>query len=198
MILRRLEKILTHERHFRSTWPLRAGFRKMLQLDISYYHTKYHRDTTWRFEDIRSRNYNELYRKNFKSPLWRHFRSDRYETKLFFHRFQLCTCIENLKEIRWYLRKLQIWRFWCNFRLQNATGTGSCLALRILYKKFALVSTFQCTNFHSNWIMGRKDITVWAISRLCVYFRNRECYRKNSKNHFYYSYFTHPVQISAL
>ena len=65
MILRGLEKILTLNRHFRSTWPMRPGFRKMLQLDISYYHTIYHRDITypWRFEDIRSRNYNELYRK---------------------------------------------------------------------------------------------------------------------------------------
>ena len=33
---------------------------------------------------------------------------------------------------------------------------------------------------------------------LCVYFRNRKCYRKNSKNHFYYSQVIHPVQISAL
>ena len=177
---------------------MRSGFRKMLQLDLSYYHTKYHRDTTWRFEDIRSRNYNELYKKNFQSPLWRHIRSDRYETLLFFHRFQLCTCVANLKEIGRYLRKLQIWHFRCNFRSQNATRTGSCSSLRISYKKLALMFTFQCTNFHSNRIMGRKDITVWAISQLCVYFWNRKCSRKNSKNHFYYSYFTHPVQISAL
>ena len=94
---------------------MRPGFRKMLQLDISYYHTKYHWDITWRFEDIRSRNYNELYRKNFASPLWRHFRSDWYETLLFFHRFQLCNCIANLKEIGRYLRKFQIWRFWSIF-----------------------------------------------------------------------------------
>ena len=33
---------------------------------------------------------------------------------------------------------------------------------------------------------------------LCVYFRNRKCYRKNLKNHFYYSQVIHPVQISAL
>ena len=132
MILRRLEKILTLKRHFRSTWPMRPGFRKMLQLDISYYHTKYHHNTTW--QDIWSRNYNELYRKNFQSPLWRHFRSDRYETLLFFHRFQFCNCIANLKEIGRYLRKLQIWRFWCSFISQNATGTGSCSSLRMLYK----------------------------------------------------------------
>ena len=98
---------------------MRSGFRKMLQLDISYYHTKYHRDTTWRFEDIRSRNYNELYRKNFASPLWRDFRSDRYETELVFNHFQLCNCIANLKKIRRYLRKLQIWRFWCIFILHK-------------------------------------------------------------------------------
>ena len=119
MILRHLEKILTLKRHFRSTWPMRPGSRKMLQLDISFYHTKYHRDITWRFEDIRSRNYNELYRKNFASPLWRHFRSDRYETSLFFHRFKLCNCIANLKEIGRYLRKFQIWRFWSIFILHK-------------------------------------------------------------------------------
>ena len=160
MIIRRLEKILTLKRHFRSTWPMRSGFRNMLQLDISYYHTNYHRDTTSRFEDIRSRNYNELYRKNFQSPLWRHIRSDRYETELFFHRFQLCTCVANLMVIGRYLRKLQIWRFRCNFRSQNATGIGSCSSLRIVYKKIAPMSTFQCTNFHSNRIMGRQDIIV--------------------------------------
>ena len=119
MILRRLEKILTLKRHFRSTWPMQSVFRKMLEFDISYYHTKYHRDTTWRFEDIRSRNYSELYWKNFASPFWRHFRSDRYETYLVFNRFRICNCIANLKEIGRYLRKLQIWRFWCIFILQK-------------------------------------------------------------------------------
>ena len=33
---------------------------------------------------------------------------------------------------------------------------------------------------------------------LCVYFRNRKCYRKNSKNQFYYTQVIHPVQFSAL
>ena len=33
---------------------------------------------------------------------------------------------------------------------------------------------------------------------LCVYFRNRKCYNKNSKNHIYYLQVIHPVQISAL
>ena len=33
---------------------------------------------------------------------------------------------------------------------------------------------------------------------LWVYFRNRKYYRKNLKNHFYYSQIIHPVQISAL
>ena len=33
---------------------------------------------------------------------------------------------------------------------------------------------------------------------LCVYFRNRKCYRPNSKNAKSYSKDIHPVQISAL
>ena len=116
----------------------------MLQIDISYYHTKYHCDSTLRFEDIQSRNYNELYRKKFQSPLWRHFRSDRYET---FHRFQLCNCIANLKEIGRYLRKLKIWRFWCISIVQNTTGTGSCSSLRIDIKNLPCSSLSNATIF---------------------------------------------------
>ena len=160
MILRRLEKILTLKRHFRSTWPMLSGFRKVLQLGISYYHTKYHCDTTWRFEDIRSRNYNELYRKYFASPLWRHFRSDRYETKLVFHCFQLCNCIANWKEIGRYLRKLQIWRFWCIFILHRYYRNRKLFDFPYIILKLALVSSFESTNFHSNRMIGCKDIAV--------------------------------------
>ena len=160
MILRRLEKILTLKRHFRSTWPMRPGFRKILQLDVSYYHTKYHRDFTWRYEDIRSRNYNELYRKNFASPLWRHFRSDRYKTLIFFHRFQSCNCIANLKEIRRYLRKSQIWRFWFIFILHKYYRNRKLFDFLYTYKKLALVSSFPSTNFHSDRIIGCKDISA--------------------------------------
>ena len=46
-------------------------------------------------------------------------------------------------------------------------------------KKLALVCSFQSTNFHSHQIIDCKDINVMAISRICVYFRNRKCYRKN-------------------
>ena len=42
----------------------------------------------------------------------------------------------------------------------NTTGTGSCSSFRIGYKKLALVSSFQSTNFHSNRIIGCKDIAV--------------------------------------
>ena len=61
VILRRLEKILTLKRHIRSTWLIRSSSRKMLHLDKTCYHTKYYFNTTWRFEEIRSQNYNELY-----------------------------------------------------------------------------------------------------------------------------------------
>ena len=143
MILLRLEKILTIKRHFRSTWPMQPGFRKMRQRDISYYHTKYHRDITWRFEDIRSRNYNELYRKNFASPLWRHFRSNRYQSWLFFHCFQLCNCIANLKEVGRYLRKLKTWRFWFIFILDKYYRNRKLFDFRISIKKTRLGFLFQ-------------------------------------------------------
>ena len=147
MILRHLEKILTLTRHFRSTWPMRPGFRKMLQLDILYYHTKYHRDTPWRLEDIRSRTYNELFWKNFQSSLWRHFRSDRYEFLLCVHRFKLCTCIANLKEIGRYLRKLQIWRFWCIFILHKYYRNRKLFVSHIEILKNCLVFFFPKHQF---------------------------------------------------
>ena len=42
----------------------------------------------------------------------------------------------------------------------NTTGTGSCSTFRISYKKLALVSSFESTNFHSNRIIGCKVIAV--------------------------------------
>ena len=154
MILRRLEKILTLKRHFRSTWPMRPGFCEMLQLDISYYHTKYHCNRTWRFEDIRSRNYNELYRKK----LSRHYdvTSGPIDTKLnySFIAFNYVTvyqpevvglCAYHIKNLPW-------------FRLSKPLifiQIGSLVAKISLYRQFRI---------------------------LCVYFRNRKCYRPKSKN----------------
>ena len=56
----------------------------------------------------------------------------------------------------------------------NTTGTGSCSSFCIPYKKLALVSSFQCTNIHSNQIISCKDIAVWAISRIMRIFPEPE------------------------
>ena len=86
---------------------MRPGFRKMLQLDMSYYHAKYHRHTTWRFEDIRSRNYDELYR-NFSCNY--DVTSSPIDTNLnnSFIASNYCNYMVNLKEIGRFLWKLQI------------------------------------------------------------------------------------------
>ena len=161
-----LKKILTLKRHFRSTWPVWPGFRKMLQLDISYYHTKYHCNRTWRFEDIRSQNYNELYRKKIS----RHYDviSGQIDTKL------------NDVTVK------QIWR------------TGSCLSLRIHIKNSPWFFLSKALIFIQ---IGSLVAKIWLYRQfrvLCVYFRNRKCYRPNSKNAESYSQVIHPVQISAL
>ena len=56
----------------------------------------------------------------------------------------------------------------------NTTGTGSCSTFRIAYKKLALVSSFENTYFHSNGIIGCKDIAVYAISRIMRIFPEPE------------------------
>ena len=63
-------------------------------------------------------------------------------------------------------------------------------------KKLALMFSFQSTNFHSNRIIGCKDITVWVISRLCVYFQNRKCYQKFEKSFFLFIFYTSCANFS--
>ncbi len=78
----------------------------------------------------------------------------------FFHSFQLCNCVANLKEIGRQLRKLQMWRFSSISILLNFFRNWKLFVFTYSYKKLALVSSFQSTNFHSNQMIGCKDITV--------------------------------------
>ena len=60
------------------------------------------------------------------------------------------------------------------FILHNTIGTGSWSPLRLSYKNLALVSSFQSTNFHSNRIIGCKDLAVQAISGIMRIFPKPE------------------------
>ena len=92
----------------------------------------------------------------------------------FFHSFQLCNCVANLKEIGRQLRKLQMWRFSSISILLNFFRNWKLFVFTYSYKKLALVSSFQSTNFHSNQMIGCKDITVLKISSIMRIFPEPE------------------------
>ena len=159
MILRRLEKILTLKRHFRSTWPMRPDFGKILKLDISYYHTKCHRDTTWRFEDFRSQNYNDLYRKNSVAILTSlPVRSIR--NLIILSSLSIMLLYSKFEWNRTIFAEITNMTLLVHFYIVQYYRKRKLFVFPYIIYKTCLGFSFQSTNFHSNRIIGCKDITV--------------------------------------
>ena len=160
MILRRLEKILTLKRHFRSTWPMRPGFRKMLQLDISYYHTKYHRDMTWRFERYSISKLQWIIWEKLCVAIMTSLSVRSIQNLIILSSLSIMYLYSKFEGNRTIFAEITNMTLLGHFILHKYYRNRKLFDFSYTYKKLALVSSFEGTYFHSNLIIGCKDIAV--------------------------------------
>ena len=167
-------------------WPMQPGFRKMLQLDILCFHTIYHRDSSWRSEDIRSRNTMNYIGKTFSH----HYDVTSFpiDTNLILL-LSLPIMYSKFEGNRMIYAEITNMSLLVHFYIAQILPEPEVVRLHVYNIKLDLIFFFPKHYFIPIGSLVAKIQLDKQFRVLCVYFWNWKCNRNNSK---------HLVQISAL